>query len=88
MEYSPNRNGASEVDPNTNDGSARAMFSAGSFPSSQVQVNDFDIGANTVPGHQVGGVVSNQLGMGMPGLPSLSQMEVARFKLTKMVLLS
>ena len=58
----------SEADPNTNDGSATVMLSASSFPSSQVQVNDSDIGANTVPGHQVGGVVSNQLGMGMPGV--------------------
>ena len=58
----------SEADPNTNDGSATVMLSTSSFPSSQVQVNDFDIGANTAPGHQVGGVVSNQLEMGMPGV--------------------
>ena len=58
----------SEADPNTNDGSATVMLSASSFTSSQVQVNDSDIGAHTVPGHQVGGVVSNELGMGMPGV--------------------
>ena len=58
----------SHADMNTDNGSATVLLSATSINSSQVQVTDSDIGAHSVPGHQVSGLVSNSLGMGLSGV--------------------
>ena len=56
------------VDNDTANGTATVTFSSSGINSSQVQVTENDIGAHTTSGYMIGGVVQNELGMGMPGV--------------------
>ena len=56
------------VDNDTANGTATVTFSSPGINSSQVQVTENDIGANSTAGYMFGGVVSNELGMGIPGV--------------------
>ena len=57
--------------PDTNtapNGTATVTLSANGVNSTQVEVNETDTGNSTTSGYMVGGVVQNELGMGMPGV--------------------
>ena len=56
------------VDNDTADGTATVTFSSTGINSAQVQVTENDIGAHSTSGLMFGGVVSNELGMGIPGV--------------------
>ena len=56
------------VDNNTADGTATVTFSSAGINSAQVQVTENDIGAHSTSGLMFGGVVRNELGMGIPGV--------------------
>ena len=55
-------------DTNTANGTATVTLSANGVNSYQVEVNETDTGNSTTSGYMVGGVVQNELGMGMPGV--------------------
>ena len=55
------------VDDNTA-GISNCYFFANGINSAQVQITENDIGANSTAGFMFGGVVSNELGMGIPGV--------------------
>ena len=55
-------------DTNTANGTATVTISSSGVNSSQVQVTEIDSGNNTASGYMLGGVVQNELGMGMPGV--------------------
>ena len=56
------------TDTNTANGTATVTLSANGVNSYQVEVNETDTGNSTSSGYMVGGVVQNELGMGMPGV--------------------
>ena len=56
------------VDNNTANGTATVTFSSTGINSAQVQVTENDTGVHSTAGYMFGGVVSNELGMGIPGV--------------------
>ena len=55
-------------DTNTANGTATVTLSANGVNAYQVEVNETDTGNSSSSGYMVGGVVQNELGMGMPGV--------------------